>query len=219
MAERPTPFGLVFGALAAERFPALADSLRVTGADAGSRDAFVLDRAVVELLRDLVPDEHDPAQISDFVATLHHAFLFWRDGEQIASISRERTLPLLESGPPPLRPPGHATTGPSVYYQFPERLIWAELSPGSPHEPLDGIFVHPTGGEAVTVLGVFGVHPGRPGFSVAEVAGTRPRGLARGDGSALFAPILPGGDSAGLHSIVGAEELLELAWRARMEAA
>jgi hypothetical protein len=48
---------------------------------------------------------------------------------------------------------------------------------------------------------------------VAEVTGPRPTGLARADGSALYAPVLPGGDSAGLHSLVGTEELLELAWR------
>ena len=46
-----------------------------------------------------------------------------------------------------------------------------------------------------------------------EVTGTALRGLARADGSALFAPTLEGGEAAGLASIQGEEELLELAWR------
>jgi hypothetical protein len=46
-----------------------------------------------------------------------------------------------------------------------------------------------------------------------EVGGARPNGLARADGSALFAPTLAGGVAAGLHSITGEEELLELGWR------
>ena len=43
--------------------------------------------------------------------------------------------------------------------------------------------------------------------------------LARDDGSPLFAPTLPGGKAAGLHSIAGEEELLELGWRTRSTAA
>jgi hypothetical protein len=45
------------------------------------------------------------------------------------------------------------------------------------------------------------------------VGGDRPEALARPDGSALFAPTLPGGSAAGLYSITGEEELLELGWR------
>jgi hypothetical protein len=37
--------------------------------------------------------------------------------------------------------------------------------------------------------------------------------LVRPDGSAPFSPVLPGGGAAGLYSIVGVEELLELAAR------
>jgi hypothetical protein len=63
------------------------------------------------------------------------------------------------------------------------------------------------------VLGVFGIHRDREGFSVVEAAGARPVGLARADGSGLFEPTLPGGRAAGLFSISGVEELLELGWR------
>jgi hypothetical protein len=60
---------------------------------------------------------------------------------------------------------------------------------------------------------VFGLQPERAGFTVVEVSGSRPVGLARADGSALFSPTLPGGVAARLFSLVGAEELLELGWR------
>lgn len=211
MAERPTPFALAFAPLAQERFGAVAASFSATGADPADRDAFILDRAVVELLRDLVPDEHDPEQIPEFIATLHHAYLHWRDGLRTVTITRGAAAELFGSAARPSAPP---TLRHSAYLQFPERLVWAQLGPEAPHEPLDGIFVHAvSASDAIRALGVFGVHPGRPGFSVAEVTGPRPTGLARADGSALYSPVLPGGDSAGLHSLVGTEELLELAWR------
>jgi hypothetical protein len=63
------------------------------------------------------------------------------------------------------------------------------------------------------VLGVFGIHHDREGFSVVEAAGPRPVGLAREDGSGLFEPTLPGGKAAGLFSVSGMEELLELGAR------
>jgi hypothetical protein len=48
-----------------------------------------------------------------------------------------------------------------------------------------------------------------------EAAGGRAEGLAREDGSPLFDPTLPGAAAAGLRSIAGEEELLELGWRTR----
>lgn len=45
------------------------------------------------------------------------------------------------------------------------------------------------------------------------VTGPAPSLTMREDGSALFAPALAGGREAGLHSITGMAELLELAWR------
>lgn len=219
MAERIDPFTLVFGALAEERFPGLTASLRASGHDEADRDAFVLDRAVVALLQDLVPEPHDTDGIPDFVATLHHAYLFWRAGRKLIPIDAPRAALLLgpehstsrRSGPPPI--------GPSAYYQFPARLIWAPLTPEAPHEPLDGFFARSPATGVLDVLGIFGVHPGRPGFGVAGTTGTRPRSLTRADGTPTFSPALPGGDAAGLHSLVGADELLELAFRTALEVA
>ena len=204
--------------MADDRFPALAASLLAAGRDEADRDAFLLDRAVVELLQDLVPEEHDVEQIEEFVAVLHHAYLFWRNGRTVVAVDRQRAATLLSPGPSGAAPSAARTVRPSAYHQFPERLVWAQLTPDAPHEPLDGFFVRPAPAAAIEVLGVFGVHPGRPGFGVAEVSGPRPLSLGRADGSPPFSPALPGGDAAGLHSLVGAEELLELAYRAGGEA-
>jgi hypothetical protein len=87
--------------------------------------------------------------------------------------------------------------------------------PGQPHEPLDGCFVHSPDAVSLRVLGVFGIHPDREGFSVVESSGPKPVALSREDGTALFAPTLPGGVAAGLFSIAGEEELLDLGWRTR----
>jgi hypothetical protein len=79
---------------------------------------------------------------------------------------------------------------------------------------MDGCFVH-SAGSHLRVLGIFGIRPEREGFSAVETAGPRPAALERPDGSPLFSPVLAGGRAAGLYSIVGGEELLELGWRTR----
>jgi len=207
---RPTPFELVFGRLAPERFPALRSSLESRHTDPHDLDAFVLDPAVVSLLRELVPDE--AAAVSEHLNLLHHAYLYWSEGQWYFQLSRTRAAAVLE-GPPA----GTGAADPEVprayYIQFPERLVWAELQPGQPPEPLDGFFVRPWPTGGLFVLGVFGLHPSRDGFSVADVDGHRTEVLQRADGSRLFAPVLNGGEAAGLHSLVGEEEVLELAAR------
>ena len=196
-----TPFALVFGELAEERFPALKASLTGAGIDPADRDAFVLDRAVTEFLRDLVPEDAPPESLHEFIAVLQHSFLFWEAGANVA---------LPESSAVPSRAP-HAPTAP-LYLQLPSHLYWGQLEPDAPHEPLDGIFIH-RWKEGVRALAIFGMHPERPGFSVAEVAGTAPAPLSkRADGSAPFAPLMEGGAAAGLRSVSGPAELLALAW-------
>jgi hypothetical protein len=99
------------------------------------------------------------------------------------------------------------------YLQFPERLIWASLGAPGPWEPLDGCFVHPATDGRLQVLGVFGMHASREGFTVAEATG-RPGSLTtRQDGTLLFAPSLEGGDRANLHAVVEPDELIELVAR------
>jgi hypothetical protein len=210
--SRPTPFDLVFESAAENSFPAIRAALVESGQDPRDRDAFLMLREVVMLLRDLRPEEGMGEGIDQLVALLHHGYLFWSGGRITVELTPNRLSQLLSLAPahtsdPPEYPPH--------YVQFPERRVWAPVIAGQSHEPLEGIFQHAAPEPGVRrVLGVFGMHPERLGFSVVEVTGFRPPALSRMDGTPLFSPTLPGAAAAGLFSIAGEEELLELGWRA-----
>jgi len=214
---RPTPFDLVFERIAEQRFPALREALARDGHDPADRDAFLMTREAVELVRELRPDEGVGEAIDQLVALVHHAYLLWNAGVLTLSIPDAGLAVLV--GARPDAPAADAEIPAAYYAQLPPRRVWAEVLEGQPHEPLDGCFVHTAPEGAIRVLGVFGVHPDRLGFSVVEAAGPHAAHLARPDGAALFAPRLDGGAAAGLHSIAGEEELLELGWRTRAVAA
>ncbi len=206
---RETPFALVMRAMAPERFPALRGGITATERDPRDRDAFLMVREVVELLREIEPDEGLGVGIATMAAFLHQAYLYWTDGEQTWLVD-EAALELALRGGPPGAPT--AGTAPSRYTQLPPLRVWGVPVAAGPAEPLDGWFAFRTD-HGLSVLAIFGVHPGRAGFTAVEVAGPRPADLERPDGSALFSAALPGAERAGLASVVGAEELLELAWR------
>jgi hypothetical protein len=208
--DRPTPFDLVFAGLAADRFPALREALAAAGADPRDRDAFLLTFPAVSLLRDLRPDDADAGTGLDELAALaHHAYLAWDAGLHTWQVPEPTARRLLTETHAPTTAPAAAG-----YLQLPERLVWAMLSAPGPWEPLDGCFVHPAADGTLRVLGVFGLHESRNGFTVAEACGVPGSRAGRRDGAPLFAPSLEGGALAGLHSIVEPEELVELAGRA-----
>jgi len=209
MMPRPTPFDLIFGELAEDRFPQIQASLERVGQAGGDRDRFLLNQEVVTFLRDLRPDQGMGHAIDQLVALVHQAYLLWDSGRWTFRISPDRARAILSGEPVVVEGAGDSTP---YYLQWPARMLWAQVTADEPHEPLDGWFVAPAG-ETIRVLGVFGLHPDRMGFTVVEVDGERPGALAREDGTPLFASVLPAGDEAGLHSLVGTEELLELAWR------
>jgi hypothetical protein len=211
VAERLTPYDLVFAPMADERFPPIRAALAATGQDARDRDAFLLTREAAELVHDLRPEGGMGEGIDQLAALVQHAFLFWDAGAHLMTVDRPALERLLAPDPPPSPLP----TGAAPYVQLPERVIWARPLEEEAFEPLDGWFAHVAPSGLLRALAVFGLHPERMGFTVVEAAGARPVGLARADGSPLFAPTVAGGDLAGLRSILGAEELLELAWRAR----
>ena len=209
MSQRPSPFDIVFGELADERFPALQVSLGASHVDATDRDAFILDRAVTEFLRDLVPEDAPPESLHEFIAVLQHCYLHWTGGK--------RTTIADSTEIPSSRPAGASPDLP-IYLQLPSHLYWGQLEPDAPHEPLDGFFVHARG-DGIRALAIFGLHPDRPGFSVAEVTGQAPPPLLpRADGSAPFTPQMDGGKNAGIRSVSGPDELLALAWHALHDA-
>lgn len=206
---RPTPFSLVFGELAPARFPSLGAVLARAGVDPGDRDAFLLVREVAELVKELRPDDGLGEGVGALASLVHAAFVFWRDGERLVTVGEPELGALLG------RLPGisDATAAPAAaYVQLPPLRIWGVPFEGANPEPLDGWFR--TGSpEGLNVVAAFGLHPGRAGLTVVEVRGPPPRRLVRPDGSALFSPTLAGAAAAGLASLAGEAELLELAWR------
>lgn len=207
---RPTPYDLAFGPEAEARFAEIQGSLAQAGRDPHDADAFVLDRAVAAFLRDLVPEEGVGEAVREHLALLQHAYLYWVEGGWLVRPSRERVGRLLTE---PRTATPHDTAPRALYVQLPERLVWLAFGPGEPHQPLDGLFVRPWPGGGLFVLAICGMHPGSEGFVVVDVDGHPARQLAREDQSALFAPVMPGGAQAGLFSVTGGEELLELGER------
>jgi hypothetical protein len=114
---------------------------------------------------------------------------------------------------------------PSVYVQLPPRLFWASIAIDAPPEPVDGFFaiqsqgIDPLGPgfSDLQVLMVLGVRRERAGFSVipfdTEVGPGIPTDWAEApgrEGAPDFANILPGGEIAGLYSILTNTEALKL---------
>ena len=210
---RSTPLDLVFGDTAETTFTSIRASLERGAHDPTDRDAFLLIPEAVSLLHQLRPEGGIGEGMDQLVAFLHHAYLAWDAGALTLVLAGDRLAALLEGHPPPS--PG-ADEPPRAYYaQFLDRQVWARVIGDDTAEPMDGCFVHTTPTGELRVLGIFGLRPDRAGFSAVETAGPRPEGLARPDGTPLFAPTLAGGKAAGLFSLAGAEELLELGWRTR----
>ncbi len=206
---RSTPYEFALAPLAEERFPLIRTALAAAGRDPSDRDAFLMEREAVILLRELRPEEGLGERMDQLAALVHQGYLFWDAGRVSIDILPEQLPDLLGAR----ETPEIAELPPPFYARFPERRIWAAVLEGQPPEPLDGFFASPAGKDELRVLGIFGLHPERMGFSVVEVSGPRPGTLVREDETPLFAPVLAGGAAAGLHSLVGAEELLELGWR------
>ena len=204
---RPHPFDLMFAGFRDTAFPAIHDAL----GEGDDVHAFLLAGPAIELLRDLRPDEGLGDGVDDFVALVHAAYLFWRDGEQTTALDEAATRRLVQ--PDPDRPrPGPLGEGPAQYIQVAPRLLWGQLAEAQPFEPLDGWFALRRPPE-LQVVACFGVHEQRPGLSVTAVDGGLPELRERPDGTRLFAPTMPGGDAADLHAVSVPAELLLLGWR------
>jgi hypothetical protein len=217
---RATPFGLAFGEIAPQRFPAIAQALQQGGTPAADRDRFVLLEPVGRLLREIVPMEAGADALEAHVLLLHHAYLFWAAEQRVYQISDQVLRRAVGEN--------RMTTElrhPAQYLQLPELRVWGTPNEASPPEPLDGMFVSEAPGEAgeIAVLAIFGLRPDRPGFSAVGLEGRADPddpapgeieiAAAREDGSAPFGPKLAGGTAAGLYSVASSGELLLLTGR------
>lgn len=220
--SRPHPFTLVFGELAAEKFPAVRDAL---GGDL-RLEHFLMTPAAVELLHELRPDEGLGDAVDDFVAFVHAAVCFWDAGERTVLLVERDVRSAMEGGGRRTEggegeesPPSSTLHPPlSMYFQLPPRIVWSRVEGSDFHEPLDGWFAIAEG-EDLRVVACLGVHPERPGLSVLTAVGPKPVALRREDGTAPFSPTMEGGAEAGLHSVADADELLWLAWRSERQEA
>ena len=209
--SRPTPFDLVFGDVASERFPSVREGIAAAGRNMASRDEFLLVREVAELMREIRPDEGLGEAVEALVAFVHTAFLYWHHGERLVEVERDVLGQAIAVGTRPGA--SDAPDTPTSYIQLPPLVVWGVPIAGSPPEPLDGWFLSRPGG-VLTLLAVFGLRPGREAMTTVEISGPRPpASLARLDGTPLFAPRVTGGAAAQLYSVEGEEELLELACR------
>lgn len=209
MTERPSPFDLVFEGVAEEKFRQVNQGLGEK-TRAFDRDAILLLRPMVDLLRDLRPDEGVGEGMEEMVALVHLAFLYWKFGKRSVCCGETGLAAAVATAPITSVAPRRAET--AYYVQVPPLRMWGSPVVGDAAEPLDGWFVG-RDGDHLSLVAVFGMHPQRSGFTVVGVAGPRPAFPTRRDGSPLFAPVLEGGKTAGLFSVTGMDELLELAWR------
>lgn len=210
---RLTPFEVAFGPFVPERLGAVHRDLALAEIDPFDRDAWAISQPGASLLHELRPDTGLGEAVSELVALAHAAFLYWQLGERIHTLDRTALDALVHVRPPAVPP----SDNPRAYYlQLPPQRVWGSPVAGAAPEPLDGWFAVARA-DHLALVAVFGLLAGRPGFTVAHADGPRPGVLAREDGTPLFTSVLAGGATAGLWSLVGEGELLELGWRAHQQ--
>ncbi|UCF41884.1 MAG: hypothetical protein JSW43_06070 [Gemmatimonadota bacterium] len=211
--SRIDPFAYALAELAEQRFPAIREESVAAAKNMADRGQFASLPTVQRMLLDVetpqLVEEH-PEAAEEYLNTLYVAYRYWDTGRHLVSLDRGALEAALEDEPedPPTVPHG------ACYVQLPERWCWAQVAPDEPHEPLDGLFiVAAPGHREITVLAVLGLRADRPGFSEVTVVAV-PRDLAAARAEARtppFAPVIAGGDAAGIRSLVSTGELLHLA--------
>jgi hypothetical protein len=226
---RLTPYELVFGEAGFETrvFPSLADEAEAGGDDPASRERFAFLTLAGDALRSVIPAEAPREATEQHRALLYHSFNFWRFGRRMYLLEKPVARYLVEASPGldgwEMRLPH-----PSVYVQLPANLFWASISAEVPPEPVDGFFVVESRGtdplgppyRHFEVLMVLGIRRERAGFSIIPFDLEAGPGItddwadAPGrDGGPDFASVLPGGEAAGLYSILTTGEALKLLGR------
>jgi hypothetical protein len=229
-ATRITPYELAFAEVGFEErlFPAIEAEAERLSLDAARLDSFTLLGSASDALREIVPPEAPPESFEQHRVILFHVFNFWRFGKRLYLLEATVARYLVEAAP--------AIAGdvipmprPSLYLQLPANLFWASIAPDTPPEPVDGFFLaafdgRDTLGDAhrhLHGLMVLGIRRNRAGFSVIPFETESGSGIAtdwidqpaRSDGRD-FENVLPGGDMAGMYSILTTGEALKLVLRA-----
>lgn len=227
---RLSPYEMVFGEAGFETsiFPSMLREAEERGEDPARRERFGFLTIGADTLRQVMSEEAPPEALEQYRALLFHSFNFWRFGRRMYTLGGALARYLVE-GAPSLAGWTLRLPHPAVYVQLPPNLFWASIAPDAPPEPVDGFFAveadatSPLGGHyrQIDVLMVLGMRRERAGFSVigfdTEVGPGIPADWAEGparEGSSDFASVLPGGEMAGLYSILTSAEALKLLARA-----
>ncbi|HEX8904089.1 MAG TPA: hypothetical protein VF771_04565 [Longimicrobiaceae bacterium] len=225
-----TPYEMAFGEPGFENriFPRIQAEADEHGEDPLARERFGFLTLAGDAARDMTPADAPPEMLEEYRALLYHAFNFWRFGRRTYVLETAVARYLVEAAPA-LESWTLAFPVPSVYVQLPPKLFWASISTDVPPEPVDGFFAclcdgrDPLGGtyQDLHVLMVLGLRRGRAGFSVipfdTEAGPGIPATWAEApgrEGARDFENILPGGEIAGLYSILTTTEALKLLARA-----
>lgn len=227
---RPTPYELAFGETGFDEqvFPAVSEEAEEQRLDPARRERFAFLSRSGDAIREVIPQDAPPESLEQYRALLFHAFNFWRAGKHMYRLDIAVARYLVEAAPR-LEGWEFAVPYPALYLQLPPNLFWASIATDTPPEPVDGFFVttarveDATGSEVqrIEALMVLGLRRDRAGFSVIPLDTEAGAGIpiewddlpAREDGGD-FANVLPGGEIAGLYSILTAAEALKLLARA-----
>lgn len=223
---RLTPYEMVFGEAGFEAsvFPALLDEAESLGEDPGRRERFSFLSVAGDALREVVPPDAPLEMLEQYRALFYHAFNFWRFGRRAYLLDAPVARYLVEA-PPSLEDWDLTLPHPSVYVQLPTNLFWASISTDAPPEPVDGFFAisvredDPLGPvyRHLHVLMVLGMRRERAGFSVVPFDTEVGPGIAAvweetpgREEERDFTTVLPGGEMAGIYSVLTTAEVLKL---------
>lgn len=219
---RLTPYELTFGGVE-EHFGVAREEAEALGKDTADFAQFVslptVQRIVAEIESPDLLAANPPAAI-EYHTLVYAAFQFWVAGKHLLKVADDFPSDALPGGTMPDTNP--SVPGGACYIQLPERSIWAQVDPTSPHEPIDGLFVClPPRFPQLTVVAILGLRAGRAGFSQisARVALSDLEAVREGIRSQPFDPVMDGGRAAGFHSITSLGELLLLTQLALTQAA
>ena len=225
---RLTPYEIVFteGDFESRTFVRIAQEAADEGLVSLHRERFEFLSTVGEVVREVTPEDAPPDAIEQYRALLFQAYHHWSEGRRLFVLDAATARYIVESAPA-IEDWSFVAPARSLYLQLPANLFWSSISPETPPEPVDGFFVTVSAGtdglgkdfENVDILAVLGIRRSRAGFSVIpvemEVGDGVPaawEGQSRPEGD--FANVLPGGEIAGLYSMLTTTEVLKLVTRA-----
>jgi hypothetical protein len=229
LAPRLTPYEVAFGSAGyGERvFPRIERETRENGIDPAQRDRFGFLATADEAVEEAMPAAATPEMVEQYRALLFHGFNFWRRECPLYLLEAAVARYLVEAAPA-LEGWELALPERALYLQLPPNLFWASITPDEQPEPVDGFFVAAAPGEdplgppfrELEVLLVLGLRQDRAGFSVIPVSTEAGPGIAQvwidepgREGESDFENVLPGGEMAGLYSILTTTEALKLVAR------